>query len=104
MTVTVDSITDRESYLAWRADWRRRYAAASERVRDAKRQLVAVFADRRAGVRAPEGRSWDFVVNSINERMPDIRRDAHRVMAERADGVWMRDEILGRHEPVAEAA
>lgn len=38
------AITDRRSWLAYRADWRVRYAKASEAVRSAKRTLHATYA------------------------------------------------------------
>ena len=40
--------TTRESYVAYRAEWRLQYREASEAVRQAKRDLVAAHAERRA--------------------------------------------------------
>lgn len=92
--VSVDTITDRTSYVAWRADWRIRYAAASEAVRTAKRTLVRLRADWKANVPRGANETYEFRINSLNERLPWLRRRAHAVMRERGPATEIRDALL----------
>jgi len=104
MTIDIETITDRTTYLAWRADWRRRYAAASEEVRSAKRDLVDAYAARLANAPRIQGRTHEYRIASIIERLPGLREEAHIVMSERALGTGRRDELLAPVEPEAIAA
>jgi hypothetical protein len=92
--IAIDTIADRLSYVAWRTDWRDRYAAASEHVRDAKRELVRIRAAWRSNVANDGTRSWEFQINSLNEDLPYRRRRANDLMVERQEATDRRDELM----------
>lgn len=92
--VSVDTITDRPSYVAWRTDWRARYAAASEAVRAAKRSLVRLRTDWKANVPRGANETYEFRINSLNERLPWLRYTATALMRERGVATEIRDALL----------
>lgn len=92
--IAIDTIVDRTSFVAWRSDWRARYAIASQDVRDAKHELVRIRADWRRNAPNPGPNSYEYQVNSLNERLPWLRRQANLVMRERRDGTDRRDALF----------
>lgn len=99
--VAIDTIVDRVSFVAWRTDWRARYAAASETIRAAKRELVRVRAD--WGRNAPNAspNSYEYQANSLIENMPWLRRKANALMLERTAATDHRNALFAA---AAEAA
>lgn len=89
------TITDRASWLAFRADWRTRYAAASEAVRETKRSMRSAVAERRSS-------SDRSIIARIDEdRMPSLqsarefdRAYARRLMSELNSAKEVRDNLL----------
>jgi hypothetical protein len=92
--ISVDTIVDRLSFVAWRSDWRARYAIASQDVRDIKRELVRIHADWRRNAPNPGPKSYEYQINSLNEHLPWVRRQANLVMRERRAGTDRRDALL----------
>lgn len=92
--IAIDTIVDRISFVAWRSDWRARYAIASQHVRDAKHELVRIRADWRRNAPNPGPNSYEYQINSLNERLPWLRRQANIVMRERRDGTDRRDALF----------
>ena len=92
--VAVETIVDRLTYVAWRTDWRARYAAASETVRIAKRDLVAKRAAWRKNAPSTDTESYEYRINSLIERMPWLRQKAHALMLERKHATSARDEAF----------
>lgn len=81
--ITIDTIVDRVSFVAWRTDWRARYADASETIRATKRELVRVRADWRRNAPNASPNSYEYQANSLIEHMPWLRRKANALMLER---------------------
>lgn len=90
----IDTIVDRISYVAWRTDWRTRYAIASQIVRDAKRDLRRVRSDWRHNVPNANPNSYEYQANSLIERMPWLRRQANILMKERTAATQHRDALI----------
>jgi uncharacterized protein len=102
--VAIESIVDRLSYVAWRTDWRTRYAAASETIRAAKRDLVAKRAAWRANAPSDDTESYEYRINSLIERMPWLRRQARILMHERTHATAWRDEAIAEIKAKAATA
>lgn len=104
MTDTTDAstIVDRASFLAWRTEWRRRYAEASEKVRATKRELVRLRAAWRRNEPNHSGRSYEYLVNGRIEDLPWVRRPAAALMIEHRAVIAHRDRIMA--EAKADAA
>jgi len=92
--VPVETIVDRLSYVAWRTDWRARYATASDTVRIAKRDLVAKRAAWRRNAPSDDTESYEYRINSLIENMPWLRRKARILMVERRHATSARDEAF----------
>ena len=92
--VAVETIVDRLSYVAWRTDWRARYAAASKTVRTAKRDLVSKRAAWRRNLPSTDTESYEYRINSLIENMPWLRRKARILMTERKHATSARDEAF----------
>ena len=99
------TITDRSSWLAYRADWRLRYAEASEDVRSVKRSMREAVDLRRGGASESE---IDRIDHSL---MPSYqsRRELHRVrarllMKELDDAKEQKNSLLHAEERPAIAA
>lgn len=101
--VAVETIVDRLSYVAWRTDWRARYAAASETIRAVKRDLVAKRAAHRANAPSDDTESYTYRINSIIERMPWLRRQARILMHERTHATTWRDDAIAEIRAAIEA-
>jgi hypothetical protein len=101
--VSVDTITDRLSYVAWRADWRARYAAASQEIRDTKRELVRTRADWRRNAPNPKPNSYEYQVNTLIENLPWLRRKANLLMRERTGATETRDALIEEARTVGPA-
>jgi hypothetical protein len=99
--IAIDTIVDRVSFVAWRTDWRARYAAASETIRAAKRELVRVRADWRRNAPNASPDSYEYQANSLIENMPWIRRKANALMIERTAATDRRESLFAE---AAEAA
>lgn len=95
MTIDIETITDRTTYITWRTDWRLRYAKASEDVRIVKRELVRALADLRTNAPRIEGRTHEYRIDACRFRLPGLRSTAHAIMCERALGTDRRDQLLG---------
>lgn len=91
---TIEAIVDRPTYVAWRTDWRRRYAEASNAIRSAKSDLVAKRAAWRANAPSTDAESYEYRINSLIENMPWLRRKARILMKERAHATAARDEAF----------
>lgn len=95
MTIDIETIVDRTTYLAWRADWRRRYAEASEDVRATKRELVRAMTDLRTNAPRIDGRTHEYRIDACRLALPGLRHAAHVIMSERELGTDRRDLLLG---------
>lgn len=94
--ISIETIVDRISFVAWRTDWRTRYATASETIRDAKRELVRIRSDWKRNAPNPQPYSYEYQENSIIEDLPRLRRRANALMIERAAATDLRDAATGR--------
>lgn len=93
MTNTIEiAATDRTTWLAFRADWRLRYAQASEDVREAKRTLRATYAAGRDA--SGDQSSLHYTRVAANRLMVELDK------AKEAKAKRMADEA----EPAARAA
>jgi hypothetical protein len=90
----IPTITDRASFLAWRTDWRARYAEASTKVRETKRELVRLRAAWRRNEPNHSGRSYEYLINSRIEDLPWVRRQAAGLMIEHRAVIAHRDAII----------
>lgn len=98
----ITTITDRASWLAYRADWRKRYRQASQDVRDVKRDMRALVADWRAGTIGSD---------ALEQRMSYRQMDRHAtrgvardMMDELAEAKERRDALLAERVAPAQAA
>jgi hypothetical protein len=96
------TITDRASWLAFRADWRMRYRQASQDVRDVKRDMRALVADWRTGTIGSD---------ALDERMSYRQIDRHaargvarNMMDELDEAKERRDALLAERDAPAQAA
>lgn len=102
MTLVVSSIVDRASYLAYRADWRIAYRAASQEVRDVKRDMRALVSDRRSGAL-----SADVVDGRMSMKQYDrhlARASARDLMDDLAEAKERRDALLAERDAPSAAA
>lgn len=85
----ITTITDRASWIAYRAEWRRRYRQASQDVRDVKRDMRALVADWRAGT-----------IGSavLDERMSYRQMDRHAARGVARDMMDELDEAKERRD------
>jgi hypothetical protein len=89
MSISVSTIVDRDTFLAFRAAWRVAYAAASQDVRDVKRTMRGEVATRRlAGTEAE--------LNRIDGRMSSLQYDRHLARATARDLMDDLDEAKER--------
>jgi len=89
MSISVSSIVDRDTYLAFRAAWRVAYAAASQDVRDVKSSMRDKVATRRLGGTRAE-------LESIDGRMSSLQYDRHLARASARDLMEALDEAKER--------
>jgi len=81
------TFTTREEYLAYRADWRARYKAQSEKIRAVKRQLASL-----------KGQDTSYVQSSLYL----LRRTANEMMVELTEAKEFKNAQLAARQ--AEAA
>jgi len=94
------TFTDRLSWVAWRADWRARYAEASQLIRAAKREAAELHVARRGESEAGR-RPIDYRISSIQENLPYLRRAANTLMIERTEATAHKNEMLAEREQLA---
>lgn len=101
MTEQTFPFSDRLSWLAWRADWRKRYAAASEAVRAEKRVIAGLRADWRASTDEAERTRIGYRADVLQGQLRHVRIDAHYLMLERIAANEQKAEQLTSREPLA---
>ena len=105
MSDTINTITDRTSWLAWRADWRLRYAEASEEVRAVKRAMRDAVAVRRSGPGKAEVERIDHtLMPGLQSSRENRRWKARRLMKELESAKARRDELISAAKECAIAA
>lgn len=92
MTIDIDTITDRTTWLAFRAEWRAAYRNASDDVRSIKRDMRSLVADRRSGARDADGVDGRMSSNQYEREM--ARREANRLMRRLDNAKTRRDALL----------
>lgn len=98
----ITTITDRASWIAYRAEWRRRYRQASQNVRDVKRDMRALVSDRRSGAL-----SADVVDGRMSMKQYDrhlARVSARDLMDDLAEAKERRDALLAQRDAPSAAA
>lgn len=99
------TISDRASWLAYRADWRLRYAKASESVRKTKRTMRDAVARRRGGASQAEINEIDHSIMPRCQANREMKRaSARRLMLELDAAKEQRDELLKVAKKTAIAA
>ena len=99
------TIADRASWLAYRADWRLRYAKASESVRKTKQTMRDAVARRRGGASQAEINKIDHSIMPSCQADREMHRAcARRLMLELDAAKEQRDEILEAAKKTAIAA
>lgn len=89
MSISVITIVDRDTFLAFRAAWRLAYAAATQDVRDVKRTMRVEVATRRLGGTEAE-------LNRIDGRMSSLQYDRHLARGTARDLMEVLDEAKKR--------
>lgn len=101
MTLIVSGIVDRASWLAYRADWRAAYKAASQEVRNVKEGMRDVVRARRSG--AIDARVAD---DSMSMRQYDrhiARETARDLMDDLDEAKKRRDALRAAGDATAQA-
>ena len=99
------TITDRASWLAYRADWRLRYAKASESVQKTKRTMRDAVSRRRGGASQAEINKIDHAIMPRCQAERELKRvRARRLMLELNAAKEKRDELLENAKKTAIAA
>jgi hypothetical protein len=80
MTIAIQDIVDRASYLAYRSEWRQRYAQASQDVRDVRRGMREDVLLRRSTVDEDEHAKIDRRMSSRQAEREDARTVARSLM------------------------
>ena len=75
-------VTDRTSWLAFRADWRVRYRTASDAIRAAKAELRSAHADERGSSKDRERRRHAERASDLQGDLHPLRRAANALMVE----------------------
>jgi hypothetical protein len=101
MTMNRFEFDSRASWIAWRADWRARYATASEDVRETKRRLAALVAERRNAGTAEKRQLADYRASDLQGDLHRRRRAAHGLMVERTEARKEKDARMAARETVA---
>lgn len=103
MTIDIKTITDRTTWIAFRAEWRADYRNASDDIKAVKRDMRRLVADRRSGTRAADVIDARMSSNQYDREMG--RREANRLMKRLEEAKKHRDALLasGRSK-AAEAA
>lgn len=89
MTISANTIVDRETYLSFRAAWRIAYATASQDVRDVKSLMRGDVATRRLGGTEAE-------LTRIDRRMSSHQYDRHIARTSARDLMEALDEAKER--------
>lgn len=79
---TIESITTRESYIAWRAEWRAEYKALSREIRATKYQISNTF---RAGDYAGRLQSQLILLRDNANAMLELREESKKQAAARRE-------------------
>jgi hypothetical protein len=87
MSISINDIADRDTFLAFRAAWRTAYAAASQDVRDVKRDMRRLVADRRSGA---------LTADVVDGRMSGKQYDRHLARASARELMELLDEAKER--------
>lgn len=97
MTIDTATITDRISWVAYRADWRRRYKEASEAIRAVKREIAkhrAIYRefgnDCISHRYAADGMQWDLrrkreVASRLMDELNEAKEHKAAIMAAKAE-------------------
>jgi chromosome segregation ATPase len=83
MNIDITTISDRTSWLAYRADWRRRYKEASEAIRSLKREIAGHRAKRRE--LGDAGKSHEYAADNLQSGLLRLRLNANWLMQELTD-------------------
>lgn len=94
--------SDRLTWLAWRADWRLRYAAASEAVRAEKRVIAGLRADWRTTTDEQERTRIGYRADVLQSYLLRTRDHANDLMLERtAANEYKAKQLAARSEALA---
>lgn len=103
MTIDIQTITDRATWLAFRAEWRAEYRNASDDIKAVKRDMRLLVADRRSGAKPADVVDARMSSNQFEREMG--RREANRLMKRLETAKKHRDALLAsRNDEAAEAA
>lgn len=103
MSIDIQKIADRTSYLSFRAEWRRLYADASDHVRAIKRDMRGLVEGRRNGTM--ESGHVDATLSYRQYDRHMARASARELMELLDEAKERRDELLAsRREDRTEAA
>jgi uncharacterized coiled-coil DUF342 family protein len=85
------TITSKETYIAWRAEWRAEYAEQSQKIRTLRRELNEAFREDRA-------------TGSMHFRLRQAREKACEMMQERAEAKVIAQEQYAQAQAAKQAA
>lgn len=102
MTIDIKTITDRTTWIAFRAEWRADYRNASDDIRAVKRDMRRLVAERRSGARSDEDVDTRMSSNQFDREMG--RREANRLMKRLEEAKRHRDALLASRDSTASEA
>lgn len=96
MNIDITTIADRISWVAYRADWRRRYKEASEDIRSVKREVAGHRTLRRE--LGSEGETHRRTADYLQSGLWRLRRDANDLMVELNDAKEHKARIMAEKD------
>ena len=94
MSIDIQKITDRASFLAFRTEWRRLYADASNHVREVKREMRGLVEGRRNGTVEANHAETTLSYRQYDRHM--ARVSARELMELLDEAKERRDELVAR--------
>ena len=95
----IDIIRDRNTWLAFRADWRTRYRQISAEIRSVRREIAGHRAQRRALGTA--GEQHRYAADSLQSGLWWRKAQANDMMLQLAEAKELKAELLAARQAIA---
>lgn len=97
--MNIDTIRDRDTWLAFRADWRARYKEVSADIRSVRREIASHRAQRRALGTA--GEQHRYAADSLQSGLWWRKAQANDMMLQLAEAKELKAELMAAREALA---